>query len=327
MPDESFGSGLMAGAPAGDSGAPASTSAPSATPAVPSGVAQGDGSSTAFTPSTPLSQPSAAPAFDFAGQAGEYGERQWFKDLSTKENFFPELLKQHDHLQSMIGKRSGVEIPTDDSPEDVKQAFRKAMGVPENIDGYEYKMPDVSKEPPEIQKYVETLGKDTTLVDAMKSRALELGITPKQFQALAETFDGQRLQELKAAFEVNQTMSQKRIDAQHQTFKDIYGDKADYVQRIAKETAAKVLPDKVRASGDTDIALFEAMRFIHEKLYANDTVGQGNTSAPGMTRAQIHDQIMKERAHPAYNDPMAREHQAQRDKVTRMYNEMYSLPE
>lgn len=60
-----------------------------------------------------------------------------FKDVKSLANSYMDIRKK-------VGKNPDtlVEIPRDDSSDEVKAAWRKAGGVPESLDGYEYTMPD-----------------------------------------------------------------------------------------------------------------------------------------------------------------------------------------
>jgi len=55
-----------------------------------------------------------------------------------------DLSKSYAEARKKLGQdpESLVQIPRDDSPDEVKAAFHKAAGKPEKEDGYEYKLPD-----------------------------------------------------------------------------------------------------------------------------------------------------------------------------------------
>jgi len=279
------------------------------------------------TPDAGVSTPAAFNFNEFVPQ--EYRDKPWVKDLErsgdqAKENLF----KLIENQQTMLGKRTGAEIPTAESPEEVKQAFRKAMGVPEKAEEYQYTPMDLSNETPEFQELVKSLGEDTTTVNRMKSKAHELGIRPSDFQALASEFDQIRLEELKGAQALAEQNRQVFIEKQNKSFSDLYGDKADIVKATAVEMAKKILPDNVKATGDDTLALFEVLRFVHEKFYKDDVVipQQASSATGGGSRAAIHEQIMKERAKPEFRDPWHPDNEAQHKKVNEMYDRMMSLP-
>lgn len=56
----------------------------------------------------------------------------------------PDLTKSFMDTKRKFGKDPStlVEIPTENSSDEVKAAFRKARGVPDNVDGYEYALSD-----------------------------------------------------------------------------------------------------------------------------------------------------------------------------------------
>lgn len=68
-----------------------------------------------------------------------------------------------------------VRIPGEDASDDDKAAYRKALGVPDNADGYEFQVP---KDMPEGLTY------DNDLAAKFKAKSHELGLTPDQAQGL-----------------------------------------------------------------------------------------------------------------------------------------------
>lgn len=256
----------------------------------------------------------------------EYRDKPWIQDVARSEDPYQAFFKQHESAQSLIGKKTaGIEIPGEGASEEVTKAFYKALGVPDSAEGYQYAPPDVSKEPEDFQKVVAELSKDDSLVKAMQAQAHKIGLTPKQFTELASAFDGIRLEELRQTMATEQGLEAKKFEDQRNSFKTIYGDKADYVERIAKETAAKVLPESVRATGDPELALFEAMRFIHEKLYQNDTVNSvGSGAGASLSKDQIKARIMELRSKPAFRDQFSQGYAAISKEVDELYNQLHA---
>mgnify|MGYP000007496049 CR=1 FL=1 len=304
------GAGVATGAPAAFSGG--DLGAPQTSPTSLDSGATSGGSGFNFT--------------EFVPQ--EYREKAWVKDLersgeAARENLF----KMVENQQTLLGKQpKGLEIPTAESSDEVKQNFRKALGVPEKPEGYEYSPPDLSKEPEDIQNLVKTLSEDTTMQSRMKAKAHEIGLRPADFQALASEFDQIRIEELKGARELAQKNQQTFIETQHKQFTEIYGDKADLVKQTAHEMAKKIIPENVRATGDDSLALYEVLRFVHEKFYKDDVIISPNVASGGQVdRAGMHKMIMAERAKPEYIDPFHPQHAALHKKVDEMYQRMVQM--
>ncbi len=88
---------------------------------------------------------------------------------------FDSLVNSHIATKKKFGKNPDtlVEIPTDTSSDEVKAAFRKARGVPDSTDAYEYKMSD------EMALKLGPL--DDTKMTAFRDFAHKQEWSPKQF--------------------------------------------------------------------------------------------------------------------------------------------------
>lgn len=227
----------------------------------------------------------------------EYKEAIWAQNFAKAENPYHELAKAYANAESLVGKKSaGLEIPGADAPPEAVKAFHKALGVPEDVKGYEYAGIDVTKEPESVQKVLGEMSKDTAFMDAMKAEALAAGVTPAQFNKLAAAFDGNRLEQVKAMVAGAEAANTAAIAQQTEQFGKIFGNRADAVKRTATDLIAKVVPQSARDSGDPAIQLFAALDFIQQKLYANDTVnpaGQTNVTGGEANADSIHAKILE----------------------------------
>jgi hypothetical protein len=98
-----------------------------------------------------------------------------FKDIGS-------LAKSYIETKAMVGKRTDglVKIPGEQATAEEVAAWRKAIGVPDKPDGYTVRLPEG------VSVHEETL-------NAFRQKAHELGITPKQAEALVQ-FDIERYQ-------------------------------------------------------------------------------------------------------------------------------------
>ena len=87
---------------------------------------------------------------------------------------FPNLVKGYVHAQHMVGADKTIVPGKDATPEEVA-AYRKAIGVPETAEGYEFAAPENL---PEGMTFDEGLAKE------FSKTALELGLTKDQAQSL-----------------------------------------------------------------------------------------------------------------------------------------------
>lgn len=226
----------------------------------------------------------AAPSFIDSIQP-EYREAIWAQNFAKADNGVHELAKAYANAESVLGKKStGIEVPAADAAPGAIKAFHKALGVPEDVKGYEYTGIDVSKEPETVQKVLGEATKDQTFVTAMKDVALKAGITPAQFNAMATAFDSSRLEQIRTMVTGAEAAQAAAATQQIEKFSGIFGDRADAVKRTAADIIGKVVPQAARDTNDPAIQLFAALDFINTKLYANDTVnpaGQTNITGSG----------------------------------------------
>lgn len=274
------------------------------------------------TPSTPA--PAAPSLFDSAPV--EFKDKPWFQDLAKTENPQEAIWKQLAGAQELLGRKStGIEKPGPDAtPEQVKE-FHKALGVPEAVDKYTYTPPDLTKLPEPLQKAWEA-NLNPEFTKGMQAKAFELGITQSQFDGLAAAFDATQL----ANIEANLKSAENFGAEQRKKFETAYGNRAPEVERIAKETAQKVIPKNIAETGDLNIALHEAMMYIYEHNFKNGSIANTaqSTAAP-QDPANMQAAIMAERArvNPAtgkaiYSNPFDPGYQAMQMRVDEMYKQL-----
>jgi len=292
---------------------------------VPSSVAAAPGSATTEIPSTPAAGSVAVAERPFMESLpAEYRESGWAKELAKNEKPWEALAKSHANALEVVGKKSaGVEIPGEDATPEQIANFNKAMGVPEKPDGYEYKAPDISKEPEAVQNALKARAADTSFIDAMRVKAHEAGITPKQFSLLAAAFDAQTIQQVKASLDGQSTAQAAYLESETKIFKEMYGDKGESVKATAKEILAKVVPQNIRESKNPNLALVAMAMYVHEKVFKNDTIGGANQGAPQLSKEAIRAKITELRAKPGYKDWSMKDHKDLNAQVDALYNQMF----
>lgn len=282
---------------------------------------------TASVPTMPMDAPAApaAPPSFLETLPEAYRDKPMFQSFAKAEKPFEAFAQSYESAQTMLGKRaSAIDVPTADSPPEVVSAYRKAIGVPDTVEGYEVGAPDLSQEPEAVQNAWKEASADQAHMEAYRKLAHDLGLTPAQFKGLAEAKAAMDLASLKSGLETDTGTQQARIDAERAAFKGYYGEKADTVERIAKDTVAKVIPKEVAAMG-ADVALIHAMHFIHENLYKNDALSSNNTTSPGRTVDDIQGQINKIRQSDAFLNPVSPHHDETRKLLDSLYKEKGEL--
>lgn len=259
--------------------------------------------------------PAATAAPSFADLVpDEYKSAPWLQGISKSENPIHALFKSYAGAQDLIGRKgSGVEIPGENASEDVIKNFRKAIGAPDNADGYTIAALDLSKESEAVQNYLKADSEDDSYAKAMKEAANAAHLSDKQFGKLAKAAD-----EWKLGYARDVVAAQEQAKAnQLKAFNDHYGDNADAVHAAAKEVAAKILPPEIASLNDPEIALIEVLRLYNEKVYKNDGIRSGG--APSQNGPTIREQILATRATEAFKNPMHPGHRAAQDKVNALY--------
>lgn len=277
-----------------------------------SGSSGGGGPVSVPTTFAPASTTSAPSFFDHV--PADLKEAAWVKDLARSDKPFESLMRSYDGAQKKIGEKStGIQIPGESATEEEIKNFRKALGVPEAVDAYTFDKMDLANEPEPVRAYLEADAKDDSFQKTMQEAALKAGLTPKQFKELAAASDQWKLN---YARDLVAAQDQRRQE-QKQKFDAYYGDKAEFVQKTAKEIAQKVIPQEIHQLGDPEIALIEALRVIHEKVYKDDSIGAPSTI--GTSSQSIREQITAVRSSEAFKNPFHPGHEDAKRKAEALY--------
>jgi hypothetical protein len=273
----------------GGGGAPAAT--PPGPNDPPSIIADGGatGNANGGAPATP-----AAPPGNFVTGDGTF-QPDWTsrlpEELSDARAGFGkyrnvvELAKGLHNANRMIGQR-GVIVPTQDSPPEDVAAFRKALGVPDSVDGYKEIKPE--QLPPgvdwndEIAKpYIEIAHKHN--------------ITPKALKEMVSLHAKQRELEMQATIaDVDRRREEGRMLLQ-QTWRDKYGDNV----KTAKQAAilAQVDPSSF-GFGDPQVVL--GFVRLASMLSEDRLKGQGAAPAGAADLAAKARDVQQNKDNPLY---------------------------
>jgi hypothetical protein len=124
----------------------------------------------------------------FSGdKAGEDPSHQeWLASKGFKD---PDaLIASYRNAEKQIRESGKVKVPGADAKPEEIAAFREAMGIPKDVEGYTVEMPE-GAEQYEI---------DTAILGPLKEAALEHNVTPTAFKALADKFLGAAVEHAKA---------------------------------------------------------------------------------------------------------------------------------
>lgn len=106
------------------------------------------------------------------GDAENPSNRDWLKSKGFKS--LDDVAKSYRAAEQAIHDKGSIKVPGEGAKPEEIAAFNKAIGVPENAEGYAIELPEGVKED-EI---------DMELINPLKDQALAAGIPAKGFQAL-----------------------------------------------------------------------------------------------------------------------------------------------
>ena len=201
------------------------------------------------------------------------------------------------------------------------------MGVPEKPEGYEYTLPDISKELEPVQAILKARNEDTTFINEIRQEALNVGITPEQFTKLAAKFDGLTIAQVRAQVGAQAAQIEAAKAKREASIKQLYGDAAPTVITTADEMLMNpnVVPEVVRKTGDSGILNIALMNYIHDKLFKNDKIGAASQGAPPMTAASIRAKILELTSKPEYSDFQKPGHKTLKAQVEALYEEEHRM--
>ena len=258
-----------------------------------------------------------------------YKDKEWVKNLQKTQDPTSEFFKQFEHAQSLIGSRQGIQVPpADATPEQVK-AYHKALGVPDDVKGYEAKPVEWSAEEKQLGEVV-AKSIDSKLLDEMKQVALEAGTTPKAFQKMFEGYQKALVKTQKEMIIAAQQQQQAdSVDFDKQADQWFGTEKAQVMDRGKRLLDENVPPQMkallARQTNESLMLLAATLNGIHNKYIKEDGfntgVGTQSSQASGMAARQ---QLIAMQQTEAYRNPMHPDH----DSVVKKINEGYkALPQ
>lgn len=231
------------------------------------------------------------------------------KPYMGKVKSFDDLFKAFDNAQSLLGKR-GAHVPQEGASDDEWNAFYDTLGRPEKPEGYKVEIPD------ELPKGFEIKDED---LGAFKQTAHEVGLTPKQVQALFD-FDLKRQQSvIESVDNLNKQKDTEFDNLVAQTF----GDRVDGALNNSKELLTKYAPPEFAneinsLDNKTLVALASVLDSITRDYIKEDSPARIQ-AAPRETQEEMHQRALKLKQSEAYRNPWHVEH----DKTVKEVKDLY----
>lgn len=212
-------------------------------------------------------QPAAEVANDNNSTAAEqsafripdaYKDKPYLKDVNTEEDLFKKL----DGAESLLGK-ARVAVPGEDAtPEEIAE-FHKALGVPENEDGYKSSL-KADGDDDNI---------DTSLFDAMRPAFKKAGLTAKQ----AQEFEKNALPILEKMAEQQGLKKQQEDDNFDELASRVFGDTREKDISDAKNLLNQFTPDVLKShlsdlSNEALVIMAGTLKGIRDKYISEDNL-------------------------------------------------------
>ena len=259
---------------------------------------------------TPTSNPQVGLA-DIVPQ--EYQGKAYLEKIKD----IPSLFKSFDHAQEMIGKQP-VGVPGENASQDEWNNFYKALGRPDSANGYDIKLPE--KMPDGIEASDE-------LMSSFKEFAHELGLTPKQAQALVE-FDIKRQGETAGNLNTSREEQLKKMDEEFESLTSkIFGERADEAiensRKLLSRYAPKDLTEHIKSLDNNSLLMLTSVLDGVTKDYIKeDTPINGQTSPP-TSRDELLSEAHKLMQSEAFRNEFNVEHKKTRQRVESIYQQIY----
>ncbi len=221
------------------------------------------------------------------GTAKEAGGKGFYGGLSTEVQNNPSMLKFKDkssedvaksyiELQGKIGAK-GVIVPIDGASDDEISNFHKAIGRPDNADGYQIEVP---------KDLHESIVSTAESQKVFKTQCHKMGLNTKQAQNLHSWY----MTELSNVLKRQDVDDKKASDEADTTLHSKWGTTYDVKLALASKVISKFGGEKAHEFLDKGFgnnpAIVEMMANIGEK-FSEDVLGPGGKSGLGGMSPQV----------------------------------------
>lgn len=262
---------------------------------------QGDGNSASASAPLGTDAPKPAEGFDFKEAMGDLYDNKSLEGFKNGEGYdVAKLAKSYIDTKSMVGQKLG--IPTEDSTDEAKAEFYKAMGVPDDAAGYEFGLPE---DLPEAMKQAFSEEHAAKWAGIMKEHNV-----PKE---VANELRNAFIDEAKEQMEqVNQGIA--ATDAEFiKLAEDMLGKDHEAIRQRFSEMMMKHVPEDLRAdmvNSVPDTAILAAAKMVEAELaeYRGESkaLDNDNAIASGDSEADLLARSRTIMASPEYSDPFAK---------------------
>lgn len=267
----------------------------------------------------------------------DFKTKQWYTDTVKTDDPKIEFFKRFEHSQSLIGRKpEGLQVPTEASTPEQMQEWRKAIGVPETVDAYKI---EPAQWADDDKPFADLMAQHrVTEVDtALKKVAFEQGLTVKQYEALAKTYDQEMVKDIKTKVGGKIELLKANDTAFDNAGKAKYGDKWDGVLATGKQLleGTDITVDEKEAMRTAPPALLNLftrrLYEVNNKHVREDTFNVGNGGNSNMesfaSAGDVSAQAQKLMALPAFRDKRHVDHKKTVERVNALYESNRGLIE
>lgn len=234
---------------------------------------------------------------DFQKSLGDMGKDPALKDFKDAAG----LAKAFKDTKEALGKNAGkVAIPGENSTQEEKDAFYKAIGVPATPEDYKFGVPDNMPEPLKAKYSEEHAGKWAKIfkdhnVPAETANALR--------NAFMEEVGGDY-----AKLSADITKSDAEFEKLSQK---IFGDNSDKALTEGKTLFEKYMPPELKAElkdmpNSALLAMAAVANQLHKEAFGEDRIVNGESNSSAQSPAALTEEMQNIMRSPEYRDPFSK---------------------
>lgn len=250
-----------------------------------------------------------------------YKGKEWVQNIAKTESPIEELFKKTENAQSLIGRKE-LGIPGPDATPEQKQAYRKAIGVPDTAEEYVINPTTWDPEDKDLGQFVDK-SRDPKLMAHMAKTCHDLDIPPEKLNKISEAYEKFMVKSNK---ELLQAAIKAEADAKDQAvdFKDkatkMFGNRYDSVLNNGRDLLMKHMDKSLKSDLETLdnkslLILASALDGIHRAYVSEGTIGNAQPTGAARQvseaqntaerRALYADPAFKLKSHPRHVEVMA----------------------
>lgn len=256
-----------------------------------------------------------------------YRQFEWAQNFAKTADPIGEVFKAYDNAQRLIGQRPPVNPPGADATAEQVKAWRKFVGVPDDASGYKFDAPKLEGDDAKLWEYI-SKEQPPEFIGKIAQKAHEIGLTPQQFKALAETYNAEYLNANKSTIaQMQQADAQLNADFETKASQAL-GERKDLVLKNGKAVLDKAIPadSPVRVylnqfNNEQLVAVSMVAGMLYDRYEKEDGFGKG-AGVSAANKAQIEAEITSLMSQDAFRNKMHGDHAKVNERINDLYRQM-----